>query len=277
MLYSKQSFLKGMSESASVQIAMNAAKRFMINYKARQLSGHFTQYLKPVYVKESGLQQVSHDIRHQVYCDEMQYLPVAENKLEQDAQDEHSHHCLIQHKGSHQYAGTVRVVYSNGPQQVLPIEALCADMLKQCDIKPSDFPRHQVGEVSRLAVPAAFRRRRKDRFNGAAVGDINPAIYSERELRCFPLIAVGLYLAAANICKLHQIEHVFAMMEPRLAKNLCFLGFSFRQIGPAVNYHGIREPYYGSTTEFVETLPLGFRKLYKQLGRELTHQVIKPA
>ncbi|MFT7560508.1 MAG: N-acyl amino acid synthase of PEP-CTERM/exosortase system [Flavobacteriales bacterium] len=271
-----QKFIQNTGQATGVKVVVEQLKRSLINNKAAKLSQHFNSYLTPVFAHGEHTRDVCHDIRHQVYCDEMDFLPPHQDSLERDAMDAHSLHCLVQHRASQKYAGTVRIVYSTSAQQLLPIEEHCADCLAKCEVKPSDFPRDKVGEVSRLAVPAEFRRRSSDNYEGAGCGNINQSTYSDKELRCFPLIAVGLYLAAANICRQHNIEHVFAMMEPRLASNLTYLGFSFRQIGPTFNYHGERAPFYGTVSEFVDTLPKGFRKLYQHLEDDLAPQFSAP-
>ena len=52
---------------------------------------------------------------------------------------------------------------------------------------------------------------------------INESDYSEDELRCFPFIAIGLYLAAAGQVYNHRIPHTYVMMEPQAKKSMAFM------------------------------------------------------
>jgi N-acyl amino acid synthase of PEP-CTERM/exosortase system len=163
-------------------------------------------------------------------------------------------------------------VRSDNDQQLLPIEKYCISSIDDEKVHPSDFPRSEICEISRLAVPAHFRKRASDKFSGSATGAINEQSYSERELRCFPFIAVGLYLSAASISLHHDIKHCFVMMEPRLARSLRFVGIPFEQVGPVVEYHGKRAPYYISRTLLMNGLSPGFKNMLKTIEKEIGTQ-----
>lgn len=119
-----------------------------------------------------------------------------------------------------------------------------------------------------MAVPSEFRRRKTDKYDGAATGAINEAVYSEKELRCFPFIAVGLYLSAASVTIEKGIKHVFVMMEPRLARSMKFVGINFQQIGPVVDYHGKRAPYHIDPHSLYKTLSPGFKVLFANIEQQ---------
>ena len=104
-----------------------------------------------------------------------------------------------------------------------------------------------------------------DQFQGAATGVINQQTYSEQELRCFPFIAVGLYFAAASVVMLNDIKHTYVMMEPRLARSMSFVGIKFHQLGPVVDYHGKRAPYYINPYLLMENLSPGFKNLLQNI------------
>lgn len=234
------------------------------------IANHFSQYFSPMVAVNDELKETSFNIRHQVYCEELSFEPIKESKQETDEFDLHSVHCVIQHNSSANYAGTVRMVYSMSDSQLLPIEKYCLDSITNQDLHPRNFPRNKICEISRLAVPAEFRRRKADRFKGAATGVINKQTYSVKELRCFPFIAVGLYLSAANIVLNKGVDHVFVMMEPRLARSLGMVGIKFEQIGPVVDYHGERAPFYIDPHSLELTLSPGFKKLFLNIKKHLT-------
>ncbi|GAA0857959.1 PEP-CTERM/exosortase system-associated acyltransferase [Aliiglaciecola litoralis] len=244
----------------------------MTEISADSISGHFSDYLKPVFSESQEHKNHSYGIRHQVYCEELNFEPVREDKLETDNFDDHSYHCLIQHRSSERYAGTVRLIVSNSETQQLPIEMYCKEAIQRPDLFPDKFDRNDICEISRLAVPLEFRRRKMDDYEGAAIGMINKESYSETELRCFPFIAVGLYLSATAILLNKNINHCFVMVEPRLARSMRFVGLPFEQIGPVIDYHGKRAPFYIQPKQVENNLKDDFKALLRNINNEITQQ-----
>ncbi|WP_158971623.1 PEP-CTERM/exosortase system-associated acyltransferase [Paraglaciecola sp. L3A3] len=245
---------------------------FEVSRQANKISAHFSEYLSPVLALEPSLQTEAYKIRHEVYCRELKFEEMKPSGLEIDDFDSHSTHCLIQHMPTGEYAGTVRIVKSANESQLLPIEKYCMSSIDEDNVHPNDFPREEICEISRLAVPAQFRKRQTDKFKGSATGVINQTVYSEKELRCFPFIAVGLYLSVASICLRQGIKHCFVMMEPRLARSLRFVGIPFEQVGPVVEYHGKRAPYYISRHLLMNGLSPGFKSMLKNIDKKIEAQ-----
>lgn len=241
----------------------------MTDIQVDTISGHFSDYLRPVFSESEQHKQLSYNIRHQVYCEELGFEPKNPQRLEQDEFDKHAYHCMIQHKTSGLYAGTVRLIVSSNESEKLPIELYCKEAIERPDLFPDNFARNDICEISRLAVPAEFRRRKSDNFDGAAVGGINKDTYSETELRCFPFIAVGLYLSATSILLDKNINHCFVMVEPRLARSMRFVGLPFEQIGPVIDYHGKRAPYYVKPTTVRDNLKDDFKQLLSNIHQAL--------
>lgn len=238
------------------------------------IAGHFADYLRPVFSESEQHKHNSYQIRHKVYCDELHFEPINEKGVESDHFDKHSYHCLIQHKSSGQYAGTVRLITSSDQSEKLPIELYCREAIAKPELFPDNFARNDICEISRLAVPAEFRRRKSDDFDGAAVGGINKDTYSETELRCFPFIAVGLYLSATSILLEKDINHCYVMVEPRLARSMRFVGLPFEQIGPVVDYHGKRAPFYIQPKLVEANLKPEFKELLRNIDLELKGQML---
>ncbi|WP_189406181.1 PEP-CTERM/exosortase system-associated acyltransferase [Alteromonas halophila] len=237
--------------------------------EANYISQHFATYLSPVLAENDALRDEAYRIRHKVYCEELSFEPEREDRLELDEFDAFSLHSLIKHYTSGNYAGTVRIVRPQEEGQQLPIEKYCLSSITDDKLNPANFARHQVCEVSRLAVPKEFRRRQTDQYSGAATGVINQSTYSETELRCFPFIAIGLYFSAAAIIVNKEIDHSYVMMEPRLARSMGFVGIKFKQIGPVVEYHGKRAPYYINPGMLYENLSPSFRVMLKRIEESL--------
>ena len=67
------------------------------------------------------------------------------------------------------------------------------------------------------------------------------------------------------------------MMEPRLARSLRFVGIPFQQVGPVVEYHGKRAPYYISRKLLMEGLSPGFKKMLHHIEKRIEIQFKKKA
>ena len=243
-----------------------------VNQEIDAIADHFQQYLKPIYATNSQLKDDSYRIRHEVYCEELKFEEMRANQLEQDEFDAYSQACIIQHKPSKDFAGTVRVVSPERHDQPLPIEKYCSEVFRHSSVKPSDFKYSEVSEISRLAILPHFRRRKSDHFKGSETGAINEKTFSTQEMRCFPFISIGLYLAAASTTIDSGRHHVFVMMEPRLARSMALVGIRFKQIGDPIEYHGTRAPYYISSKIFFDSLPNGFLKLHNIIQDSLKAQ-----
>lgn len=237
--------------------------------EANKISSHFSEYFLPMLAMDESLRYEVFNIRHRVYCEELHFEPIKDDELEQDEFDAYSIHCLLKHVSTNAFAGTVRIVRPKTNEELLPIEKFCSDSITHETLHPKLFPREQICELSRLAVPLDYRRRKSDQFNGAATGVINQDVYSESELRCFPFIAVGLYLAAASTVLNHNITHTYVMMEPRLARSMSFIGIKFEKIGPTIDYHGQRAPYYINPHLFFSHLSPGFKSMFNNIIKQL--------
>jgi N-acyl amino acid synthase of PEP-CTERM/exosortase system len=237
------------------------AKARLADHEAERIAAHFVTHLPPRIARDPAEREAVFRLRHAVYCEELGFEPQRDDRRECDEFDSRSWHAFLHHPGSNSMAGAVRVVTCNDRDDALPMEVHCPEALSSARLRPSVFPRGTVCEISRLAVPAHFRRRASDRFHGAAMGGIDPRQFDATTLRCFPWIAVSLYFSAAAMVRLSGRHHAFVMVEPRLARAMAFVGLAFQQVGPAVNFHGLRAPYYINRTLLLEGLTPGFRRL----------------
>lgn len=241
--------------------------------EAHSIADHFTQFLQPQVAVCPELRSEAFKIRHNVYCEELAFEQVRDDGEETDEFDEQSIFSLIKHKPTNTFTSCVRLVTSNGSDQLLPIEKYCLDSITNKSLSPERFNRAEIAEISRLAVKSDFRRRKSDQFRGSGTGVISEISYSETELRCFPFIAIGLYMAAATMSMNTGIRHVYVMMEPRLARSMKFIGITFQQLGEPVNYHGLRAPYYINPDIFMANLSPGFKSLYDTIEIDICKQL----
>lgn len=248
---------------------VNRAISHLASSDASTISKHFSQYLRPQIANSEELKQEVYRLRHQVYCAELKFESENADQIEKDSFDSHSVHCFVRHLATDRMAGTVRLITSSCAEELLPIEKFCSHAIQDTEFAPHLFPRQDICEISRLAVLADFRRRQIDNFNGAATGAINIDEYSTRELRCFPYIAICLYLAAASTAFRTNKKHAFVMMEPRLARSMTFVGICFKQLGEPVEYHGQRAAFYINKEMLFDNLSPGYKKLLKSIEKDL--------
>lgn len=206
--------------------------------------GHFFNYFEPFVAATPQQIADAQMLRYQVYCNELGYEKSQRDGLERDQFDAYAHSLLIKHFPTDNYAGTIRLIQPKDSKQLLPIEHHYGSGLVDLDIPSNRFNAIETCEISRIAISKLFRRRTVDSHTGSETGVINRETYSEVEVRCFPLIAVGLYLSAAALCRVKGIQHAYAMMEPELARSAQYIGVSCQQIGPYIDFHGHRAPFY---------------------------------
>lgn len=229
------------------------------------LAEAFMQHLQPQIARSELQRREIYRLRHQVYCEELRYEALHPLREERDPFDALAIHCAVRHRRSGVLAGTVRLVGKRGAHDRLPLETHCAQALSHPSLQPHHFAPHEVCEISRLAVPAVFRKQSADAAEGAIVA----GGFSEQELRSFPAIAVGLYMAAIALSHETQRHHVFVMMEPRLARGLAFVGIRFRALGEAIEYHGKRGAYYIDTRQLPSQLAPAYLDLLQVIASAL--------
>ncbi|WP_172452639.1 PEP-CTERM/exosortase system-associated acyltransferase [Chromatium okenii] len=182
--------------------------------------------------------------------------------MEHDDYDALAQHCLIVHRATGVGAGCVRMVMANNePDFLLPLERFCGESLTDPVLHPAHLPRLNVAEGSRLAVHTQFRRRVGE--TESPVGIALNSDPSPNEQRTFPLLSLALFYASAAMMTFVQRQHVFVMIEPRLARRAITLKLPFVQTGNVVDYHGQRAPYYVSVQQVIDNVPEDMQGLYK--------------
>lgn len=220
------------------------------------LADRFQHYFEARLVETPVERTAAFRLRHRVYCDEFHYIPasVRDEGQEHDEYDALALHVLLTHRPSGMPAGYFRVL-SNArlPHDwQLPFERYCSEALYDDIIDPRQLPRNSYGELSRLAVPSLFRRRKNEQFARVPIGDNN--LNDPEDSRNFPLIPVSLLLAASTLMEEQGIRYLFAMLEPRLARVLRQQGLQMHRIGNLTDYHGIRAPFFLRTDDMRDRL-----------------------
>jgi N-acyl amino acid synthase of PEP-CTERM/exosortase system len=219
------------------QYVREAAQMPEIPTNFSELSKLYTRHFDVVRADTPALLDRVYEIRYQVYCLENAFEDPAQNLggREIDAEDDRAAHTLLIHRESGEAAGTARVIFPDR-RRPLPMERVldsAGQRLFRC------LPTQSTGEVSRFAVPKAFRRRRgEDRY--ADVGVNGPPAQAEQ--RVMPFITFGLLRGIVSICLESGLSHITAVMEPPLIRLLKRFGLDFHSIGGLVEHHGLRQP-----------------------------------
>jgi len=214
---------------------------------APDLVTSFGKYFRVVVADSPALRDEVYRIRYKVYCKEMRTEREEQfpDGREYDIYDDSAAHCLLQHRPSGLYAGCVRLVYSDPvTSPSLPFEVHCRNSLYPSVVEVLSH-RGAFGEISRLAVPAEFRRRKGEQGMPIPIQlDEQPMGSSGERRNQSPQITMGLFLAAAAMGLIKGMSGVFAMMELRLSRYLRQVGLEFEQAGEEVDYHGKRAAFY---------------------------------
>lgn len=225
---------------------------------------HFPYFFSARLANSSVQQRAIYQLRHQVYCEELNYEPVRASGLEYDEFDARSIHCFINHTTTTNLAGTVRLITAQKAEDKLPIEYYCANSSSQ--LTPKHFDHSKICEISRLAVPASIRRR-SIAVNKAAT-PMNQLL-QKLEAECYSSVAVALYLIATLISVDKGKHHAFVMIEPALARILRRIGIHFQQVGDSINFNGKRAPYYLDMRTVTTTLKPDYLTLHSLLADQL--------
>jgi N-acyl amino acid synthase of PEP-CTERM/exosortase system len=237
----------------------------------RALAGYmFHRYFNAVTAASDALREEVFRIRYDVYCDELRFEDPERfpSRQETDGFDRFSLHCLLLHKASNTFAGCVRLVQVDpeNPEEPLPFERLCKGVMNEELLAKLVPDRTKVGEISRLAVRASFRRRKgESSVPGGLVEARQGPIGGMRT----PWIALGLYLSAAAIGLIKGLNGVFALMEPRLARRLGTYGIRFQQVGEPVEHRGQRAPFFISRNDLYASVPPPVRGLLEVIESDL--------
>lgn len=240
----------------------------------------FSKYFVLAVGADAATVERAQRLRYEVYCREFGFEREEDcpGGMERDPYDHQAVHCLVRYRPTDEVAGCLRLVHLDQAAGLteLPIQRHGAAALLGAPIDPAALPASERCEISRIAVSAAFRRRAFEQQS--PMGDGAPEVLDMPDARSFPLLAVALFMAARLMVLHRGTPHVFAMMEPRLARMLGRAGLAFERLGPLIDYHGQRAAYYihytgqrhqASLAPLQEDLSGLFRTVEAQLAAQL--------
>ncbi len=237
------------------------------------LAKNFAQYFQVGLAITRQQRRFAYAIRHQVYAEELGWEPLNESRIETDGCDDYAYHCLLEHKRSGDIAGCVRLVLPKLGDTDAPLPCQNHTIPMKPDRRLSEFAGMPVGEISRLAVPSNFRRRKREAGKPFVLDShSSTTIYTEEERRNFPNISIGLYLAAIALVDLCELERVLVVMEPRLQRHLQRYGLVFHQISQTFELRGRRALFELPRDELTVHMNAPILELYRLIQNELASQ-----
>jgi len=202
-----------------------------------------------------ALLRESFALRYQVYCVENAFENAAEfpDQLETDAFDRRAVHGVVRYRPTDFVVATVRLVLPD-PENAsvpFPIERNCAASFAASGLSAGMLPRRSLAEISRFAVSKELKRRAGEAETISGVGP-DPDAYIgpiNNGKRLIPHVTLGLFAAIVQMSAANNITHWYAVMEPSLLRLLTRFGIEFTPIGEPVDYHGLRQPCFGSVDQ----------------------------
>lgn len=227
---------------------------------------NFQKFFEIVIADTAELLEHVYRIRYQVLCIE-QRLPGFDpahcpDEKERDNYDSHSCHVLLRHRPSGDFIGTARLILPalSKPEKPLPVELYSQTDPMLCDIKA--LPRQQTAEISRFLIKGQFDRRRDERRREDRRKEATEAASEKRntqdrrssDRRSGLTIGLVLMSGVMRMSVKYNIRHWLIVTEPAVNKLMGFYGLDFNPIGPPINYHGIRRPYYAKVEDILEKM-----------------------
>jgi N-acyl amino acid synthase of PEP-CTERM/exosortase system len=208
----------------------------------RALVDVYKEIFEVVSADTTSLRDECYRIRHQVYCVENPFLPIADptDDREIDQFDARARHGLLRFRKTGASLGTIRLVLPDVGKgaAALPMYQVCAEAGLPSSSLP---PAAKTAEISRFAIAKQFRQRVGDTLYGR--------VYQRAELarddrRVIPHMTLGLMGLALRMSRDAGVGTVCAIMEPTLIRLLGRVGVHWEAVGPLVEYHGLRQPCF---------------------------------
>lgn len=218
------------------------------------ITAAFHEYFEVIIADTPALLKNVFNLRYRVLCVDNKYPDIDASsypdELESDEYDSRSLHLLLRHKPSNTFIGTTRLILSNSSDtdQRFPVELHTQFYPAYANM---NLQRQHTAEVSRFATLRDFFRR-KDDFHFVIGKSSKQSDESGR--RRFPHPMLGLAIGIIQICAKYDMYYLFSAMDPALNRLFGFYGMQFEPIGPLVNYHGLRRPYYACLINALERM-----------------------
>lgn len=208
---------------------------------------------------DPALAAESYKVRHKVYCAELNYEASNSSGIETDEFDHHSTQIVVYSRSAKSSIGCVRLVHGHheGKNYLLPFEHHCKGKLDTRLISMVKESGHKYAEVSRLAIDQDYRHiGRKKALKGHKHNKSS-------------FILLSLYLGLQALARQQNVRYLFAIVEPRLLKNLHRHNVAAIQVGPGIDHRGLRVPILIDVEDIEQIIPSPVRPIYNLIRRDV--------
>lgn len=223
----------------------------------------FRRYFEVVVADTPALLEHAYRLRYEVYCDQdwELHLDPADfpDGLETDEYDQRAVHCLLRHRPTGAFAGTVRLILHDPgqPDAPFPIESCASAYFDPTVLNLRSIPRSEIAEVSRLLLSHRFRSRSGERDMPQGIADVRVAPGGQtergaarhRRVSVHPFIGLGEGLV--RMSAEHGISYWYLFIEQRLVRLLRRFGMEFQALSDDIAFHGTRRAYIAYLPEFL--------------------------
>lgn len=228
-----------------------------------QLYNAYKSFFEIVMADTPELKKIVYRVRYQVLCEEGR-IPgfdqsLYPDALEKDEYDDRSIHALLKHISTGKFIGTTRIVLPdiNNPDKPFPVESY-THLDTEFFIK-NNVSRQDTVEISRFLVINEFQRRKGDCFyqepkesESKIDDDKHAGTTKTKERRTSTNLNLILMAAVVQMSARHGIKNWLSFMNPALNRLLSYSGLGFIPIGPLVECHGLRQPYFVKNTDVLD-------------------------
>jgi N-acyl amino acid synthase of PEP-CTERM/exosortase system len=239
--------------------------------KLAHMAEGYHQYFEVLPALTDELRWHNFHLRHEVYARELGWEPRRDDHLESDAFDARSLHTLVRAMDGDRYVAGARLVFTDpcDPDAPLPFEIACGDTLDTGAIAAACSDRSRVGELSRLAVIAQYRRRPGERTRAFSLEE--ESIRPDRVR--LPHLTLGLYFGLVALARWQGLQVLFMLAEPVMARSIAHYGVPVVRIGQSVNHRGVRFPYMMQVEAILAGLSDGVRAFYDSIYEKVVRDL----
>ncbi|MFQ5587786.1 MAG: PEP-CTERM/exosortase system-associated acyltransferase [Nitrospiria bacterium] len=244
------------------------------------LTDYFNGYFEILPADTSDLVEEVLRLRYQVYCVERNFEDASHHTdcKERDLYDKRSVHCLIRHKLTGLYVAAVRLILPDPADysSLFPMEKYCRQSFFDNVMPLQKISRTSLAEVSRFLIS---EERERQIVRASTFEAEEGSGYRRKDgLLCY-LLLFGLFSAVIRMTTMNLISSWYVSVEPAFYRLLTRFGIHFTKIGPIIDYHGLRHPCIGSTTQILSRIRRYRPEIWHFLteGGKLTHPSSWPA
>lgn len=245
-----------------------------------ELFDAYQKYFEIEIADTQTLRNEAYRLRYQVLCmeDRIPGFDASEypEGLEKDTYDKRALHALLKHRPSGKFIGTVRIVLpdSRNPNKPFPLEAYTDTNLDTDFFSKNKLSRQHTVEISRFIVISEFQRRKDDFLYPHNTVDNSVSSHSEghchfpKERRVTINLTLILMAAVVRMSVQNGIKNWLSFMHPALNRRLRYSGLDFTPIGPLVDCHGLRRPYFVKIEDILHRTQKGYHDVWEILTNQ---------